>query len=651
MGIRVILFTLLCGWSIPLLAQSRAAVSAYQKGIRMYLDPAGSPSKAEKHFLRAVKLDPAYPAPWLALGELYEERGDSARCFYSFTEAARTGSARAGYFNLGRAALAFGGYQTSLKGWTFYLALERLPDAQVADAKRMQANAAFGLKARQNPSPGIQPRSIKNAQTSRQFPESYFFPSISGDQSTLYFTGRNYHQMPRDENIFATFSSDTLGWVRPHKVEGWINTLLNEGAVSVQGDERRMVFAGCEREDGYGSCDIYLSELTPFGWTQGKNMGAAINTPQWETQPCLSADGQYLFFVRDSKKMGSHSNIWMSRWDGAQWSKAEMLPATINGDGNEFSPFLHADGRTLYFGSTSHVGMGGMDLYKSEWQPDGSWSIPENLGYPINDHLDNFGLVVAPDGRSGFLSGGLLGESVWDEEVNTYGGDIAPNSYNLPVIFEFELPDLARATPIVWLEVYAVDARSRALLSEAKWSISRQGLEQEVTHSGFLFETSLPLNTEMAFSVQAPGYNFESYRLLTEERVGTLQRDTVFLRKTQVGDAFRLNNLLFAFDEAVLLPASMVEIHRMATWLIENPSLRIQVEGHTDNQGSAAYNQTLSEKRSAAVVDALVTEGVHRERMQGKGFGASRPVASNETEEGQALNRRTEIKILSTNGR
>ena len=89
----------------------------------------------------------------------------------------------------------------------------------------------------------------------------------------------------------------------------------------------------------------------------------------------------------------------------------------------------------------------------------------------------------------------------------------------------------------------------------------------------------------------------------------------------------------------------------MATWLIENPSLRIQVEGHTDNQGSAAYNQTLSEKRSAAVVDALVTEGVHRERMQGKGFGASRPVASNETEEGQALNRRTEIKILSTNGR
>lgn len=650
MGKRLLFIFFFASLTGSVWAQNRASVSAYQKGIREYLDPAGSPNKAEKHFLRAVKLDPVYPAPWLALGELYEERGDSARCFHSYREAARTGAARAGYFNLGRAALGFGGYQTSLKAWTSYLALERLPDAQVADAQRMQANAAFGLQARQNPSPGILPRSIKNAQTGHQYPESYFFPSISGDQSTLYFTGRNYHQKPRDENIFATFAGDSVEWSTPHKVAGWINTLLNEGAVSVQGDERRMVFAGCEREDGYGSCDIYVSELTSFGWTQGKNMGAAINSPQWETQPCLSADGQYLFFVRDSKKMGSHSNIWMSRWDGEKWSPAEILPATINGTGNEFSPFLHADGKTLYFGSTSHVGMGGMDLYKSEWQPDGSWSMPENLGYPINDHLDNFGLVVAPDGRSGFLSGGLLGESIWDEEVRTYGWDIAPNSYNLPVIFAFELPDPVRATPIVWLEVYAVDAATRKAIPTAKWSISRQGLEQEVTHAGALFETSLPLLTQMAFSVQAPGYNFESYRLLTEERAGNVQKDTVFLRKTQVGDAFRLNNLLFAFDEAVLLPESMVEIHRVADWLKANPGLRIEVAGHTDNQGSAAYNQGLSERRCRAVVDALVGEGIDILRMESKGYGASRPIASNATEEGQALNRRTEIQILSTTG-
>ena len=650
MGIRVILFTLLCGWSIPLLAQSRGAVSAYQKGIREFLYPTGNLFKAEKHFLRAVKLDPKYPAAWLALGELYEGWDDSTKCFDALGQAAHTGSARAGYFNLGRAALGFGGYQTSLTAWSAYLALERLPETQIIDAKRLQANAAFGLQARQTPSLGIVPRSIKNVQTGKRFPESYFFPSISGDQSTLYFTGRNYHQIPRDENIYSTFAGDSLGWAVPHKVEGWINTLLNEGAVSVQGDEHRMVFAGCEREDGYGSCDIYLSEFTHFGWTQGKNIGAAVNTPQWETQPCLSADGQHLFFIRDSKKPGSHSNIWMSRWDGENWSKAEVLPATINGKGNEFSPFLHADGKTLYFASTSHVGMGGMDLYKSVWQSDGSWSVPENLGYPINDHLDNFGLVVAPDGLSGFLSGGLLGESVWEEEISTYGTEIAPESNNLPVIFEFELPAEARANPIVWLEVYALDVETREALPAAKWSISRQGLKQEVTHSGPLFETSLPLNTQMAFSVQAPGYNFESYRLLTEERAGNVQKDTVFLRKTHIGDAFRLNNLLFAFDEAELLPASMVEIYRVAGWLQENPSLEIQVEGHTDNQGSTMYNQALSDKRSAAVLEALVAQGVARERMWAKGFGATRPVASNETEAGQALNRRTEIMILSTSG-
>ena len=178
MGKRLLFIFFFASLTGSVWAQNRASVSAYQKGIREYLDPAGRPNKAEKHFLRAVKLDPVYPAPWLALGELYEERGDSARCFHSYREAARTGAARAGYFNLGRAALGFGGYQTSLKAWTSYLALERLPDAQVADAQRMQANAAFGLQARQNPSPGILPRSIKNAQTGHQYPESYFFPSI-----------------------------------------------------------------------------------------------------------------------------------------------------------------------------------------------------------------------------------------------------------------------------------------------------------------------------------------------------------------------------------------------------------------------------------------------------------------------------------------
>ncbi|NDD47937.1 MAG: hypothetical protein EBZ31_06285, partial [Flavobacteriia bacterium] len=109
---QLLLFTFLCGWALGVSAQNRAAVSAYQKGIREYLQPGGSADKAEKHFLRAVKLDPVYPAAWLALGELYEERGDSARCFASFDQAGLTGAARAGYFNLGRAALGFGGYRT-----------------------------------------------------------------------------------------------------------------------------------------------------------------------------------------------------------------------------------------------------------------------------------------------------------------------------------------------------------------------------------------------------------------------------------------------------------------------------------------------------------------------------------------------------------
>ena len=642
MGKRLLF--ILMGLSITFIthAQSRSAVKAFQNGLLAMREmPMANLDKAEKHLIKAVKIAPDYAAAWLALGHLYATSSDTVAAFYSFIKAAESGSARAGYFSLGRLALSTGGYQTSLKAWESYLTLERLPDAQVADAKRLQANAAFGCFHLHQPVKIQGPWGIQGENFDENYPESYFFPSISGDQQTLYFTGRNYHNYPRDEDIYAVrASSDTL-WGLPIRVPGSINTSLNEGAVSVQGDEQRMAFAGCEREDGFGSCDIYLAAHTLSGWSQGKNMGSAINTPQWETQPCLSADGQYLFFVRDAKKMGSNANIWMSRWDGQDWSKATILPSNINGGGSEFSPFLHADGKTLYFASDSHIGMGGLDLYKSVWQADGTWSDPENLGYPINDYTDNFGLVVSPDGQHGYVSGGLLNAQI---RQKGHGGF-------LPSIYEFGLPHSAQPTAVVWLEVYAVDAESKKPVINATWSISREGRDQEVSGYGPTFETSLPLKTVMAFSVQAPTFNFESYRLITNARTSQVQRDTIFMHQTKVGDAFRLNNLLFAFDAADLLPDSWLEIYRVADWLQENPGLLIQIEGHTDNEGSAAYNQGLSEKRSASVRNALVDAGIDFTRMHVKGLGATKPIATNQDEEGRALNRRTEIKILSTNGR
>ena len=186
------------------------------------------------------------------------------------------------------------------------------------------------------------------------YPESYFFPSISGDDSTLYFTGRNIQRQSFDENIYSVKRIDEYQWSKPIMVSGMINTRLNEGAVSVQGDEKKMALAACDREDGFGSCDIYISSSSSGIWSQARNIGMEINTSQWETQPCLSADGQYLFFVRDAKKRGSNSNIWMSRWNGKSWTGAEILPIEINGSGDEFSPFLHADGKTLYL-SLIHI--------------------------------------------------------------------------------------------------------------------------------------------------------------------------------------------------------------------------------------------------------------------------------------------------------
>jgi outer membrane protein OmpA-like peptidoglycan-associated protein/Tol biopolymer transport system component len=632
------------------LGQTKRAAKFYRKGITEIFSQDKNLERAESHFLTAIRISPDYSDAYMALGDMYSRTGKIDQALTNYRIGAESGSEREGYFKLGKTAIKAGYYSIASEAFSSYLLINKLPKTKRQVAMKLLENSKFGSWAMLNPN-DVKPIRIDQSSKAKKtevrgneivlnfvkkdhvYPESYFFPSISGDDSTLYFTGRNILRPPFDENIYSVKRIDNHQWSRPIMVPGMINTRLNEGAVSVQGDQKKMALAACDREDGFGSCDIYISSSSSSVWSKPRNIGIEINTSQWETQPCLSADGQYLFFVRDAKKRGSNSNIWMSRWNGIDWSKAEMLSAQVNGSGDEFSPFLHADGKTLYFASNSHTGMGGLDLFKTTWRKDGTWSIPENLGYPINDHRDNFGLVVSPDGSTGYLAGGYL----------NIGGESLAN--NNPQIYFFSMPPSIKPERSLWLETWAFDSITGMVVNNSFWSISKNGLEKESLGAGGVFETPFSLGSEMAFNVIAENYNMVSKRIFTDSLNLDILIDTIFMTPIKNGDSFILNNILFEFDRTTLLKKSRLEIAKIVQWMTTNPELNIELQGHTDNLGSVKYNKELSTKRAQAVYQELINNGISPNRLSYLGLGDQIPVASNKTESGRLLNRRTVIQV------
>ena len=613
-------------------SQNRKAQRAYLNGVKELTKSNADYSKAERFFQKAIRVYPKYAQALILLGDLSLKELEFTKAISYYERSALIGDPRVGYFKMGMTALNHGFYQKAIIAFTSYLNLKNIPKVKRFKANRYLRSSEFGLRAMEKPL-DIKPKNINWDHETDSYPESYFFPSISGDNSTLYFTGRNVSSPWVDENIFEVERVNEDSWALPKMVSGKINTYQNEGAVSVQGDEKRMVFAACNRKTGYGSCDIYMSEYLNGSWSSAENIGPEINTSQWETQPCLSADGQYLFFVRDSRKPGSNSNIWISRWNGSSWSRAKQLPAPINGSGDEFSPFFHADGKTLYFSSSSHLGMGGLDLFKSELISNNEWSVPVNLGYPINDFRDNFGLVISTNGDYGFLA----------------GGDLSKGSYHFktqnPQIYQFKMPELLKPEPTDWIKIWAVDKDDESIIKDAAWSLSSKGLGKESIGFGGVFESSIPVATHMALNVVAKGYNMFSRDVFYETSKGESFQDTILLTPIKEGDTFILNNIMFEFDKAILVKKSILEISRLVDWLMENPGVEIEFRGHTDDKGLYSYNLKLSKDRAKAVYDEVLSRGISGRRLFYKGVGDAAPISTNESEAGRAINRRTEILI------
>lgn len=467
-----------------------------------------------------------------------------------------------------------------------------------------------------------------------------YINALSADGSGLFFTRRtknttNPEKQFNEDFYFSDFVADSAGHANilnyPPGKEN------DAGALCISPDGRLIFFTACFRSDSYGGCDSYYSEKLGNVWSNVKNVGPVVNSKSWDSQPSISSDGRTLYFA--SKRVGGlgSSDIWKSeRKPDGEWGKPVNLGAPVNTSGAEMAPFIHYDNSTLYFSSNGHPGMGGADLFRSVYEY-GAWSRPVNLGFPINSRADELIVIVNPEGNKGYISSNTLkGKGGYD-------------------IFRFDLYDSIRPTPVSYLKGKVYDKETGRPLA-ARFELI------DIVHDSTIIESSsnkqngeflvcLPCNRNYALNVSCDGYLFYSDNFPFSEiksRWNPVVKD-IPLEPIAVGNSMTLRNIFYETDKFELKTISYAELDKLVGFLIQNPALQIEIEGHTDNQGTDSYNLELSMKRAQSVYLYLLDHGIAAARLSFKGYGESKPVSPNETEEGRALNRRTEIRITGTN--
>ena len=604
------------------------AVKLYNQGMEAAAD--NKFDNAISYFLQAIYLDTNYVDAYLSLAGVYGQSKKSDLAVEYYEKAIRKDTAATKVFKLTLAInlAGMGNFHRALEVVNDYLSNPKLGEASRKAGEFRKRCFEFALE-QEKKNTGRQ-FSPKNAGDKINSPVSEYFPSLSIDGKELFFTRkvRGY-----DEDFFSAKKENT-DWSNSSPLGGNVNTDENEGAQMISQDGEWLVFAASNRRDGWGGFDIYISFLTPKGWSEPINLGGKINTEQWESQPCLSPDKRDLYFA--SKRRGGYggSDIYVShlQTDGT-WSTPENLGPTINTSSDEQCPFIHADNQTLFFTSNGLLGYGGTDLFYSRKGPKAAWSVPENLGYPLNTIYDEGTLFIAADAKTAYYAS--------DRSDSKGGMDI----------YSFDLPENIRPNKTLWVKGKVFDQKTTKGLPSSVELIdlgTKQLISQVQTDERGNYLITLPVGRDYAFSVNRKGYLFYSDNFfLSDHSIDSIYEKNIALQPIEANASVVLKNVFFDVNKFDLKPESEAELDILVRLMNENPTLKIQIGGHTDNVGKPVDNLTLSNNRAKAVVTYLVSKGIVATRLSAKGFGETQPLDDNKTEEGRAKNRRTEMKVTS----
>lgn len=503
-----------------------------------------------------------------------------------------------------------------------YLAMPgKVPNA-TAKAQLTVLNAEFVANAKKNPVP-FNPKNLgENINTANQ----EYFPYLTPDGKYLAFTRMQNNQ----EDVYIAEKIDS-GFTIATSFGKNINSYENEGAETMNAEGSILFFTSCNKLDGFGSCDIYYSQKTNNNWSDPKGIGKPINTAAWEAQPSFSSDAKAMYFSSNRAGGFGGRDIWVSYLDeNMKFGDPLNLGPNINTKFDDQCPFIHADNQTLYFTSNGWPGMGNADIFIAR-KTDTGWTKAVNIGYPINTETDDNALTVSYDGKTAFLSSNRAG--------GLGGLDL----------YSFDLPENIQPKKTTYIKAIIKDAKTKQLLN-ANYSIVDLETKNEIYKGnaiGGTFFVNIEANKNYALSVQKQAYLFYSQNINLVATSSTKPYEVeVLLEPISVNNKIVLNNVFFDFDKSDLKTESFVELDKLVDLLQINPTIKIEISGHTDNKGDDKYNQTLSQKRAESVVNYLVQKGIVKTRLVAKGYGETQPIAPNDTEENQAKNRRTEVKVL-----
>jgi len=545
------------------------------------------------------------------------------------------------YFYLGQIAYGDEQYGDAVKYVeTFLKDVDRIKNDEDYDkARELLKYAKFMLDAITHPVP-FEPKVVEGIST----PQDEYLPILSPDSRVALFTrvvklegDRNsvvssarmkerfmFSEMDKDGNFSA-------GEEMPEP----FNVQDNEGGGTLTADNNTLYYTVCKYDNvkHYLNCDIYYSERVNGEWTPIKSVSDKINLPySWESQPSISADGKTLYFVSDRQGGYGGYDIYRSiKNDNGEWGTPINMGPAINSKGNEKSPFIHPDGKTLYFSSDGWIGLGGYDIFYSRMNDNGIWSKPTNLGYPINSPDDEVGFFVSTDGTKGFFASNKYnGKGGWD-------------------LYSFNLYEEARPEKILFLKGTVRDENTdepiRARI-ELKNVETKKVSEIPMDTNTGNYVAVAPDNNDYVMTVKKADYVYETKYIAKVDSLNPVVRNVnVEIKPIELNQSYRINDIYFGFNKFDLTDESKFVLDQLIEFLTENPVICIQIQGHTDNIGKDADNLKLSDNRARSVYNYLVLKGISIKRLTYEGFGKTMPVADNDTDEGRAKNRRTVFVI------